>query len=72
MRHRYDPSLSPQIKNVTHAEERLQDLESRKNPTPVRVAEEPQKPVRAADTSKSGVSFMAKMKKITDKFIRRF
>lgn len=82
VRHRYDPSLSPQIKNVTHAEERLQDLESRKNPTPVRVAEEPQKPVRvaeepqrpvrAADTSKSGVSFMAKMKKITDKFIRRF
>jgi hypothetical protein len=67
---------------VTHAEERLQDLESRKNPTPVRVAEEPQKPIRvaeepqrpvqAADTSKSGVSFMAKMKKITDKFIRRF
>ena len=72
VRHRYDPSLSPQIKNVTHAEERLQDLESRKNPTPVRVAEEPQKPVRATDTSKSGVSFMAKMKKITDKFIRRF
>ena len=82
VRHRYDPSLPPQIKNVTHAEERLQDLESRKNPTPVRVAEEPQKPirvaeepqrpVRAADTSKSGVSFMAKMKKIADKFIRRF